>query len=263
MQSTVVDPEQQQKDQAARADWAKRDFESFNSKAISKSGAGPENGKEIDLRDLTRDEYEAWQKTGEVPRDKPRNAFVGKEVKAEEDSGPSNDSKDDDAPDPAKHDHLWVEGKRYSEKERQDIGTRVEKMAGKAMDHIESHPRRADIESGLRNMFAGREAMQNDAYMAIAEVPNPGEVIAHLGLQPQDRQTLLAITNARDLRAAVHRISKHVMPKPEAKPRAPKPPSQVGGRASSIGDESVRAAKEGRFDLFAANENAKKFGRAR
>jgi hypothetical protein len=41
---------------------------------------------------------------------------------------------------------------------------------------------------------------------------------------------------------------------PEPKPRAPKPPSEVGGRGASTEDAAVAAAKDGNFGAFDAEQ---------
>lgn len=46
---------------------------------------------------------------------------------------------------------------------------------------------------------------------------------------------------------------------PETKPRAPKPPSEVGGRGAATEDAAVAAAKDGKFNAFDAEMRRKHF----
>jgi len=132
----------------------------------------------------------------------------------------------------------------------------IDSRMGAVVSFIESHPQRAQIEQGVKEFFAGKPAAwQNavlpDLFTALAEIPNPGEVFRHIALQPEDRAALRNVKNPGELRAAIKTISKHYpvsASQASPKPRAPKPPSEVGGRGAAGGDGTFDATDWSSFD---------------
>src|SRR6185312_11867775 len=140
--------------------------------------------------------------------------------------------------------------------ELQTFHRTVDTQARSATEHIQKHHDRIHIEAGLRGAFPDK-AMFSDFITALAEVPNPGEVLAHIGLNKQDRDTLRSSPHWQAIRSAIHQISKGLLPKPKElapRPRAPKPPSEVGGRGTTPVDESLEAIRAGDFRAFEAAE---------
>jgi hypothetical protein len=136
----------------------------------------------------------------------------------------------------------------------------VNSRAGIIMKYINQHPQKAQIADGFRAIFAGRppaeyQAFFRDLTTALAEVPDPGRVFQHITLQPHDREFLRNVKNPKDLRAAIQTIAKQYpasAPQASPKPRAPKPPSEVGGRGA-VGDDGTRG--DGDFSSFSAKMN--------
>lgn len=76
---------------------------------------------------------------------------------------------------------------------------------------------------------------------------NPGKALRVLRDMELDIQKALATPDPKDQ-------AKPKEDAPEAKPRAPKPPSEVGGRGASTEDAAVSAAKDGNFAAFEAEQ---------
>ena len=147
---------------------------------------------------------------------------------------------------PLSGDRHWqaVEGKvNFTKEEANDHWDRVGSRAGVALDYVNQHPQKAQIEQGLRGFFdtstPGGQLFFRDFSTALAEVPNPGEVLRHIALQGEDRNWLRSnVKDWKGLRAAIQAVSKHyAAAAPAPKPRAPKPPSEVGGRGAAGDDD--------------------------
>jgi len=167
--------------------------------------------------------------------------------------------------DPISGDRHWeaLEGKvQFNEKEMQDHWNNVNSRAGVVMQYVNQHPQKAQIEQGFRALMAGRpqgqganEPFFRDLSFALAEVPNPGEVFRHITLKAEDREFVRRVKNWKELRAAIHTVSKHYLasaPQASPKPRAPKPPPEVGGRGA-VGDDGTRGETE--FSSFAKRQS--------
>jgi hypothetical protein len=223
-----------------------------------KAGAkkdGPK-GEQVDLTKATRAQKEEWQETGKVSPPKPEKMdSPGSEAKTEaRDSKTVEDEGGDDEPRP--DDRIWTQ--KLEGEDLQKHQGRLDGMAKRANGHIQTHPHRQHIMAGLNGLFAGRPAQHVDFEAALADVKNPGEVLAHIGLQKQDRDILLRSPNWQEMRKAVHQISKAIMPKPEPPRRpAPKTPHEVGGRGATIGDAGKQAARDGNFKAFDAAMRAR------
>ncbi|MGH9514196.1 MAG: hypothetical protein ACRD3P_00770 [Terriglobales bacterium] len=168
-------------------------------------------------------------------------------------------------------DRMWTGPEQELEpKDMEVLQQRVTRADQGVRGHIEKHEQRGQIEAGLRNMFSGRPDQHRDFIKALTEVKNHAEVVSHLGLNKTDRNILLQQPNWKAFRAAVHHLSKSLAPKVEAKaepesppkPRAPKPPVEVGGRGLGGGDDSLNAARDGNFAAFDRAEWAKRRARA-
>jgi hypothetical protein len=171
---------------------------------------------------------------------------------------------------PISGDRHWdaLEGRvHFSEKEMRDHWNNVNSRAGLVLDYISQHPQKAQIEQGFAALMAGRpkgqglnEPFFRDLSMALAEVPNPGEVFRHITLKAEDREFVRRVKNWKELRAAIHTVSKHYLasaPQASPKPRAPRPPTEVGGRGA-VGDDGTRG--DGDFSSFSRNMN-QRYGR--
>lgn len=160
---------------------------------------------------------------------------------------PSEKTVGESPSEPLSGDRHWqaVEGKvAFTKEEAADHWDRVGNRAGVALEYINRSPEKAQIEAGLRGFFdtrtPGGQAFFRDFSTALAEVPNPGEVLRHIALKAEDRNWLRSnVKDWKGLRTAIQTISKHYAPstsQPSPKPRAPKPPSEVGGRGAVPGE---------------------------
>jgi hypothetical protein len=130
---------------------------------------------------------------------------------------------------------------------------------GVALEYVNQQPEKAQIEQGWRALVeskkpASQSAFVHDLATALAEIANPGEVLRHITLQAADRAALGKSQNWQQVRAAVQAISKHYAGESQtsAKPRAPKPPAEVGGRGAATDDAAQAAARDNNFRGFDA-----------
>jgi hypothetical protein len=178
-------------------------------------------------------EKDAAKRTEERSDTKESNpdSKVGEKSASESTNSPSE---------PLSGDRHWQNDHVPSEKELNDFRSRVESRAQVALDYINQHAEREKIVQGLRGMTAdkGRE-FEGDLHKCLSECVNPGEVLRHLALMPSDREALRNVKDSKAMRAAIRTISTHYSasaPQASPKPRAPKPPSEVGGRGAA-GDD--------------------------
>ena len=227
---------------------------------------------EISLKEMSPEDREWFEKVGqrdesakEPQKDAAKIEHSEKrenkpEAKAAEKSTASEPS--NSPSEPLSGDRHWQNDVVPSEKELNDFRSRVESRAQAALEYINKHPEKEKIVQGLRGMTAdkGRE-FEGDLHKSLAEVPNPGEVLRHLALMPSDREALRGVKDWKQLRAAIQTISKHYAAAApdkkasEIRPRAPKPPSEVAGRAAA-GDGG-----EMDFSSFEKNMNAQHYAR--
>lgn len=213
-------------------------------------------GEEFDLTKATREQKEEWNKTGKVAlKPEKKDSTAENEASAATKSGKTveHDTEADDD-EPRRDDRIWQDKLEGDELEK--VQKHVQKHASRAAEHIFKHAARPQIEAGLRNAFQNRPGQYSDFLGALSEVKNPGEVLAHVGLQKQDRDILLGLSSWKELRQAVHDISAAIMPKPAPKrPPAPKTPPEVGGRATAPEDAAKAAARDGNFPAFEREMN--------
>lgn len=81
---------------------------------------------------------------------------------------------------------------------------------------------------------------------------NPGMALRALHIMELDIQKALSKPEAKPEEKA-----------PENKPRAPKPPSEVGGRGAATEDAAVSAARDGNFGAFGAEQERRYFSASR
>lgn len=118
----------------------------------------------------------------------------------------------------------------------------------------------------IRSMFEDSECLPELMYVLSDEetrtnfietaTKNPGKAIRALAQMEKDifgRRS--APTNAE------HNEKSESKTPVEPKPRAPKPPSEVGGRGAAADDELRAAAASGDFRAFEAEQNRRKFAR--
>jgi hypothetical protein len=239
--------------------WAERAIkEARQEKKEDKSGS-----REIDLKGRTDDEREWIEKVAEKDesgKESRRDSSAERESPARTEQRPGGKSGEkpsasestDSPSEPLSGDRHWqaLEGKVVLGKKELDAHWRaVDTRMGVALRYMDQHPQKAQMEEGFRALFAGMPSARGDAFMqnlvtALAEVPNPGEVLRHITVQPEDREFLRRVKDWKGLRAAIQTVSKqYPAPTSQAsrKPRAPKPPSEVGGRGSAT-DDSTRNA---------------------
>lgn len=162
----------------------------------------------------------------------------------------------------------WTE--RLEGKDRDDFLAHVNKQAQTGVDFIAKHERSREIQAGLQNMFAGvphAEAKFHDFTLALSEVRNGGEVLAEIGLDKVARAVLTNVRTRQEMRNVVFGLAGQLMNKArsekptaqpeERRPRAPKPPSEVGGRGAPAERADIAAARDGNFKAFDAAMRAK------
>lgn len=101
---------------------------------------------------------------------------------------------------------------------------------------------------------------------ALSQVVNADDVLYFL-CHPDNASVAMNMQNAppHKIAQAVHTISAQLRfggraaakRAEEPKPRAPKPPAEVGGRGAVMGDQAVAAAKNGDFRTFEAEMNSR------
>jgi hypothetical protein len=153
----------------------------------------------------------------------------------------------------------YFQRKFEGKEEHENHWRQVNARAGIALAYVNQHPEKAQIEQGLRGLIVDRpQGFQMDLYTALAEVASPGEVLRHIALQPQDREVLRQCKNPQELRAAVQTIAKRypaaAASRTSPKPKAPRPPSEVGGRSAAT-DDGTRGEMD--FGSFEKNMNAR------
>lgn len=183
---------------------------------------------------------------------------------AKPDAKPSEKPAASESPsEPLSGDRHWqaVEGKiAFTDKEANEHWKHVNNRAGVALQYINEHPQKTQIEEGLRGFFDTKtpagQLFFRDFSTALAEVPNPGEVLRHIALKAEDRNWIRSnVKDWKGLRTAIQAISKHYAASAShasPKPRAPKPPSEVGGRGAA-GDDGLRG--ETNFTNFSHKMN--------
>jgi hypothetical protein len=244
--------------------WAERAVkEARQEKKEEKSGP-----REISLKGRPDDERE-WieqvaQKDGPA-KESRRDSSAEKETTAhgeqrpeETESGkPDGENPAGESTEPAHEpiaaDRYW-EGKLEKKEEHENHWRQVDARAGVILQFINSSPEKEQIVQGLKAFFAGKpkawqDAISPDLYTALAEVGSPGKVMRHIALQPEDREVLRTAKNSKELRGYIQTIAKlypaavsKAKSQASPKPRAPKPPSEVGGRGSAT-DDSTRDAE--------------------
>jgi hypothetical protein len=247
-------------------------FEKFAGGVIAHTKAqrkeeGPKSeGKPFDLSKAKLDspEYREWAESGTViPKPEPKKESSEPEVRAELKASAARVETNETAThsDPRVKDlseRAWTQ--QFQEQDLRDYIPHLDKQAGKAVEFLNKHEQRRQIDMGLRNMWAGcHPQMAADFTYALAEIKNPGEVLAHIGLNKSDRDGFTSLKTRGDMRWAVHALAKELLDKAgaqkaavveERRPRAPKPPTEVGGRGAPAERADIAAAREGNFKNF-------------
>ncbi len=262
------------------------DFEKWSARVIShgkqeqkerQKNSGPREIKMAGRSEAEREFIEKVAQKDESAKDSAKekdaakaaeqnpNAKESEKPAAKAGEKPATSASADSPVEPISGDRHWeaLEGKvQFNEKEMQDHWNNVSSRAGIVLEYIKQHPQKAQIEEGFRALMAGRpqgqglnEPFFRDLSMALAEVPNPGEVFRHITMQPEDRNFLRKCKNWRELRDAIRRVSAAYpasASQASPKPRAPRPPTEVGGRGA-VADDGTRG--DGDFSSFSAKMN--------
>jgi hypothetical protein len=215
----------------------------------------------VDTSKLSEEEAKFWDKGAQKekapePKEKPEKADSSG-TKGEVRADAKGETKNVPRPD----DRTWTT--KLEGKELEDFRSHVDTQAKAGVEFVQKHQQRQQIEAGLTEMGktsfldpAGQFNNQKfgDFAQALAEIPNPGEVLAHLGITKLDRDALAYIKGWQEMRQAVHGLSRELMPKPaptpELRPRAPRPIAEVGGRGGLPTDPLRYAAENGDFRSF-------------
>jgi len=214
----------------------------------------------VDTSKLSEEEAKFWDgaQKEKAPEEKPEKADSGTKGEVRADAKTS-ETKNAPRPD----DRTWTT--KLEGTELEDFSRHVDTQAKVGVEFVQKHQQRQQIEAGLTEMGktsfldpAGQFNNQKfgDFAQALSEIPNPGEVLAHLGITKLDRDALAYIKGWQEMRHAVHGLSRELMPKskpaptPEPRPRAPKPLTEVGGRSAMTTDPLRHAAESGDFRSF-------------
>jgi hypothetical protein len=238
-------------------------------KAEAKEKPEPKDAKPVDLSKLTHEQLQHWNKTSEIPKSEktessePEVKGDAKASTAKEDFIDVREGIDEGVRKLAER--AWTE--QLQGKDRDDYKAHTEKQVKAWTDYLDKHERRHEVESGLRNMgtmFSGlrpeeAEARLRDFSFALAELRNPGAVLAELGLDQVARNILMMARNRQELRQVVFGLAGELTKKArsakaakaaEVRPRAPKPPTEVGGRGAPAERADIAAARAGNFKAF-------------
>jgi hypothetical protein len=249
-------------------EWASRTI--GEAKREEKKVEGKHRPREVELEDRSDEEKKFIKAVGEKDESEKAPAKSAAEKDAAKPAGSEKPpakageksvaSESDDSPgEPLSGDlaeRHW-QGKLQGPEIEKHI-SQVNSRAGIILKHISQHPQKAQIEQGFRALMAGKSSgldkpsFFRDLSIALAEVNSPAEVFHHITMQPEDREVIRNCKNPKELRAAIQTVAKHYPGKakekvPEPKPRAPKPPSEVGGRGAA-GDDGTRG--DGDFTSF-------------
>lgn len=234
--------------------WAKRSI--LHSREREKESAGKYRPREINLEDFDKGEREWMDKVADKveSRESSKESQSGREANERAEQRPEGEKPtpgetNNSAFEPIAAERYWQSKAQGAAKvESKDVADHWRRvndgMAAVVVKYINEHPEKEQIAQGLKRFYADKSpewvnAVEPDLFTALSEVPNPGEVFRHIALQPNDRDALRKVKNWQELRAAIQTISKHygatsqASPKPSPRPRAPRPPSEVGGRGAA------------------------------
>lgn len=130
----------------------------------------------------------------------------------------------------------------------------VTELVAKAPEFVQRFVNDSEIVTDLLYALSDEKTLNNVLEMAKT---NPSKVLRVLRDMELDIQK--AVKPAAKIES--REPEKKASPDPD-KPRAPKPPSEVGGRGTNLEDAQVAAARTGDFRTFEAEENRRKLVRA-
>ena len=244
-------------------------------KAEAKENPQSNDAKHFDLSKAKLDspEYREWAESGKVTlKAEPKKESAEPEVKAETKAGTKEGEVDARASIEPRlqeiSERAWTQN--LEGKDRDDFVAHLDKQAQSGVDFIAKHANRQQIESGLKQLFTGlpdAEARYRDFTLALAETKIPGELLAHVGLTKNDREAFRMVQDRQNMRWAVHGLALELLTKAgsekpaeqveERRPRAPKPPTIIGGRGAPPERADLAAARAGDFKSFDAAMRAK------
>jgi len=201
-----------------------------------KQGAHLPERNDADLKKLTPEQLEKWNKSGELPGDKEEKKESAEQpaTEAERDSKPTSKTKADE---------------RQSEQL-----TPFDRLLQRASQE----PHFEEIVERFNEPFFPISAEGTARYQvlghALRQVSNPDDVVYYIA-HPDNSSIALKMQDATPQKIAqmVHTISAQLRfggnttKKVEDRPRAPKPPSEVGGRSSFSGDPLKEAVRNNDF----------------
>lgn len=259
-------------------------FKEFASRVVGAAKAEakekPEPKKDaqpFDLSKANREQLQEWNETGTVtPKPEAKKESSEPEAKGEPKAGTKEGEINVRAEVEPRireiGERAWTQ--KLEGQDFHDFVSHVDKTAQNAVDHISRHANRQQIESGLKEVFGGlpqaqAQAMYSDLTLALSEIKNPGEVLAAIGMDKLTRDAFRLMPTRGHMRSAVHGLAIELMQKSgsakaaakavadERRPRAPKPPSEVGGRGAPAERADIAAARAGDFKAFDAAQRAR------
>lgn len=217
-------------------------FEQFASgvikhaKAEAKEKPQSAESKPFDLSKANAEQRREWNETGSVtPKAETKKESSESEVRAEHKTTAAREQTNET---PTIEPRIKELGQRawtqqLQGKDLEDYRGHVDRQAQSGLDFVAKHKQSEQIQTGLRNLFAGyHPAMFSDFALALSEVSNPGAVLAEVGLDRVARSVITSVRTRQEMRSAVWGLAHELQQKAKAekpsepRPRAPRPPAR-------------------------------------
>jgi hypothetical protein len=199
---------------------------------------------DVDLKKLTPEQLEEWNKTGDLPGSKERKA--PEKDSAEKNAKPGTETERD--------------GNTTAKAEAGDrLGEQQPSPYDRLLERASKEPDFDKVVERLHEPFFPLSAEGHARFQvlnhAISQISNAGDVLYFLA-RPENSSIALKMQDAppQKIATVVHQISAQLRfggrtakRAEESRPRAPKPPSEVGGRGAPHGDSETEAVRQNDF----------------
>jgi len=163
----------------------------------------------LDPSKWSKKEYKHWRKTGEAPE----WALQGKSDPDQERTAESTTEQEQQTAgieSGKPNERVWTQQLKPEEKQKYEQARASHINEG--FQKVAQHPQAKQINEGLElltNSLKGtNDAGREIFFRALNEVPNPGEVLAQLGLNKDDCRQLLRSPDVKTLRDSIQKISR-------------------------------------------------------
>ena len=224
----------------------------FKSKVLVEDKTGARESKQVDLTKATPKQLKEWEETGEVSEPKPgKEPAEAKNEKAAPDGEGKGDGKQ-----PAQ-----TEAPQENKQPQLTSYDRLLERASKEPDFDKVVERLHEPFFPLSQ--EGHARFQTMAY-AMRQISNGDDVLYFLA-RPENSSVAMSMQNAAPHKIAqvIHTISAELRfgikraAEEETRPRAPKPPAEVGGRGTTPDDPAADAVRRNDFRAAEAAWNAR------